>query len=236
MAHSAASASSSLRAAPASRSTPSARFVGNRSSGRMGVAIAAEAHRRGAVVTLLAANLAVPAPAGVEVRGDAHRGRPRAGGPRARRPTSWGWPRLSPITGRRRPSRRSGRRTLWAWFFELEPTADVLSALDARRREGQLFVGFAAETGADGLGRAREKLLQQGRRPHRPQRCGADRHRIRRRGERGDARDGSTTERTIAKAPKDEIAGAILDEVEARGPLAERRRRAEPFGLPDPGR
>src|SRR5438876_7154703 len=41
------------------------RFVGNRSSGRMGVALAEEARRRGAEVTLLAANLAVPAPAGV---------------------------------------------------------------------------------------------------------------------------------------------------------------------------
>src|SRR6476661_385581 len=43
------------------------RFVGNRSSGRMGVALAAEARRRGAEVTLLAANLAVPAPAGVDI-------------------------------------------------------------------------------------------------------------------------------------------------------------------------
>jgi phosphopantothenoylcysteine decarboxylase/phosphopantothenate--cysteine ligase len=43
------------------------RFIGNRSSGRMGAAIAAEAQRRGAEVTLLASNLAVPAPAGVEV-------------------------------------------------------------------------------------------------------------------------------------------------------------------------
>src|SRR5882724_8381577 len=43
------------------------RFLGNRSSGRMGVELAAEARRRGAVVTLVAANLAVPAPAGVEV-------------------------------------------------------------------------------------------------------------------------------------------------------------------------
>ena len=42
------------------------RFVGNRSSGRMGVALADEARRRGADVTLLAANLAVAAPAGVE--------------------------------------------------------------------------------------------------------------------------------------------------------------------------
>src|SRR6266576_509239 len=43
------------------------RFLGNRSSGRMGVALAEEARRRGADVTLLAANLAVPPPRGVEV-------------------------------------------------------------------------------------------------------------------------------------------------------------------------
>src|ERR1700759_5397481 len=44
----------------------SVRFVGNRSSGRMGVALAEEARRRGAEVILLAANLAVPASDGVE--------------------------------------------------------------------------------------------------------------------------------------------------------------------------
>src|SRR5207253_4166690 len=43
------------------------RFLGNRSSGRMGVAVAEEARRRGAEVTLLAANLGVGAPRGVEV-------------------------------------------------------------------------------------------------------------------------------------------------------------------------
>src|SRR3954469_22554021 len=43
------------------------RFLGNRSSGRMGVALADETRKRGADVTLLAANLAVPAPAGIEV-------------------------------------------------------------------------------------------------------------------------------------------------------------------------
>src|SRR5213079_3197149 len=43
------------------------RYLGNRSSGRMGVALAEEARRRGAAVTLVAANLAVHAPAGVEV-------------------------------------------------------------------------------------------------------------------------------------------------------------------------
>src|SRR5438132_12295115 len=43
------------------------RFLGNRASGRMGVALAAEARRRGAEVTLLAANLSVTAPVGVDV-------------------------------------------------------------------------------------------------------------------------------------------------------------------------
>ncbi len=43
------------------------RYVGNRSSGRMGVALAEEADRRGADVTLLAANVAVPAPAGISL-------------------------------------------------------------------------------------------------------------------------------------------------------------------------
>jgi phosphopantothenoylcysteine decarboxylase/phosphopantothenate--cysteine ligase len=44
------------------------RFLGNRSSGKQGVALAAEARRRGAQVVLVAANLAVPAPSGVTVR------------------------------------------------------------------------------------------------------------------------------------------------------------------------
>src|SRR5207244_5645424 len=45
----------------------SVRFLGNRSSGRMGVALAEEARRRGAEVTLIASNLAVAAPEGVDV-------------------------------------------------------------------------------------------------------------------------------------------------------------------------
>jgi len=45
----------------------SVRFIGNRSSGRMGIALAEEARRRGAEVILLAANLQLAAPPGVEV-------------------------------------------------------------------------------------------------------------------------------------------------------------------------
>ena len=90
----------------------SVRFVGNRSSGRMGVALAEEARRRGAEVILLAANLAVAGPArrrgdpDADRRGDARRGA------RARRTsTSRCSRRPSPTTRPPRRSPASGRRT-----------------------------------------------------------------------------------------------------------------------------
>ena len=100
------------------------------------------------------------------------------------------------------------------WTLELESTTDVLSALAERRRDGQLLVGFAAETGATGLDRAREKLARKG----------ADLfvlNDVSRPDIGFDAADNevtllaASTERTVAKGPKDEIAAAILDEVEA---------------------
>jgi phosphopantothenoylcysteine decarboxylase/phosphopantothenate--cysteine ligase len=44
--------------------------------------------------------------------------------------------------------------------LELEPTSDVLGTLSARRREGQVLVGFAAETGEEAVARGREKLAR----------------------------------------------------------------------------
>ena len=191
------------------------RFVGNRSSGRMGVALAAEARRRGAEVTLLAANLAVPAPAGVEL---------------VETPTAADLEReaiaraaeadvvvMAAAVADSRPAEALAAKRpkdTAIWTLELEPTTDVLSALGERRREGQLLVGFAAETGETGLDRARQKLARKG----------ADLfvlNDISRPDIGFDASDNEVTllapsgERTIAKAPKDEIAAAILDEVEA---------------------
>ena len=191
------------------------RFVGNRSSGRMGVALAAEARRRGAEVTLLAANLAVPAPAGVEL---------------VETPTAADLEReaiaraaeadvvvMAAAVADYRPAEALAAKRpkgTAIWTLELEPTTDVLSALGERRREGQLLVGFAAETGETGLDRARQKLARKG----------ADLfvlNDVSRPDIGFDASDNEVTllapsgERTIAKAPKDEIAAAILDEVEA---------------------
>jgi len=138
------------------------RFVGNRSSGRMGVAIAGEALRRGARVTLLASNLAVPAPAGVEVVATltaadlAREALARAEADVIVMAAAVADYRpANPIHGKR--SKDAG-----TWTIALEPTQDVLAELGRRRRNGQILVGFAADTGAEGLARARAKLANKG--------------------------------------------------------------------------
>ena len=134
------------------------RYVGNRSSGRMGVAVAVEAQRRGADVVLVYANGAVPPPAGIEVvpaptaadmkrevlaRADADIVIMAAAVADYR-------PR-NPEEGKRPKDREP-------WTLTLEPTDDVLAELGNRRSNGQVIVGFAADTGNGGLERAREKL------------------------------------------------------------------------------
>jgi phosphopantothenoylcysteine decarboxylase/phosphopantothenate--cysteine ligase len=134
------------------------RFVGNRSSGRMGVALAAEAKRRGADVTLVYANGSVPPPAGVEVvpaptaadmrremlaRGDAD------------------VVLMAAAVADYRPSKpEEGKRTkdTEMWSLDLEPTEDVLAELGSMPSNGRVLVGFAADSGERGLERAREKL------------------------------------------------------------------------------
>jgi phosphopantothenoylcysteine decarboxylase/phosphopantothenate--cysteine ligase len=133
------------------------RFLGNRSSGRMGAALAAEARRRGAEVTLIASNLSVPSPVGVEV---------------VPAPTAEDVARetlgreadvvlmAAAVADYRPAAPQTGKRPKDSdtWTVELEPTTDVLRELGARRANGQVLVGFAADRGERGLERAREKL------------------------------------------------------------------------------
>jgi phosphopantothenoylcysteine decarboxylase / phosphopantothenate---cysteine ligase len=133
------------------------RFVGNRSSGRMGVALAEEARRRGAAVTLLASNLAVPPPDGVEV---------------VQAPTAADVERealsradadvivMAAAVADYRPAlARDDKRPKdeGAWVVELEPTVDVAQALGARAN-GSVLVAFGAERGEEGLIRKRRML------------------------------------------------------------------------------
>jgi phosphopantothenoylcysteine decarboxylase/phosphopantothenate--cysteine ligase len=190
------------------------RFVGNRSSGRMGVALAAEARRRGARVTLLGANLAVPAPPGVELVATPTAGELEqealARGAEADvviMAAAVADYRPAEALTTKRPKDRA------VWTVELEPTVDVLAALGASRVPGQVLVGFAADQGEHGLARAREKLTHKKADLFVYNDVG--------RADIGfDSTDNEVTlvsargERTVARAPKDEIAGAILDEVE----------------------
>jgi phosphopantothenoylcysteine decarboxylase/phosphopantothenate--cysteine ligase len=97
--------------------------------------------------------------------------------------------------------------------LELEPTVDVLGALAAERVPGQTVVGFAAEHGEGGLDRARAKLAAKGLDALVLNDVAAP-------GIGFDAEENEVTlitatgERTVARAPKPEIAAAVLDGVE----------------------
>ena len=136
----------------------SVRFVGNRSSGRMGVALADVARERGARVTLLAANLLVPAPAGVEVVPV-----PTAADLRREalaREDADVILMAAAVSDYRPAESVSTKRPKSAepWTVELVPTADVARALGAGRRDQQVLVAFGAESGEDGLARKRSML------------------------------------------------------------------------------
>ena len=189
------------------------RFLGNRSSGRMGVALAEESRKRGADVTLLAANLAVPLPPGVEIvetptaeslldAALAHVGADVV--------------LMAAAVADSRPAERIAAKRPkddQNWRLELEPTADILHSLAERRANGQVLVGFAAESGPDGLTRAREKL----------KRKGVDLvvyNDVSREDIGFDAEQNEVVlvtasgERRVAKASKDRIAAAIVDTAE----------------------
>ena len=189
------------------------RFLGNRSSGRMGVALAEEARSRGADVTLLAANLAVSPPAGVTV---------------IETPTAADLERealaradadiivmAAAVADYRPPAALRTKRPKDGapWTVELEPTPDVLAALGTASRSSQVLVGFAADGAENGLARAREKRLVKG----------ADLfvfNDVSRADIGFDALENEVVvlsedgELHVQKAPKREVAAAVLDEVE----------------------
>jgi phosphopantothenoylcysteine decarboxylase/phosphopantothenate--cysteine ligase len=197
------------------------RFLGNRSSGRMGVAVAAEARRRGAKVTLLASNLAVPPPAGVDVvetpsAADVEReATARAAGADV-------IVMAAAVADYRAADQVEGKRAKTGadWTLRLEPTVDVLALLGEHERNGQVLVGFGAEAGEAGLARKRQML--------------ADKdldlvvyNDISSPGIGFEAPDNEVTllsnagDRQLPKASKEEIAAGIVDEVER---LIEERR------------
>ena len=193
----------------------SVRFIGNRSSGRMGVALAAEAHRRGAEVTLVASNLAVAAPRGVEVveaptAADVER---EVG---ARAENAHVVLMAAAISDYRPAEMLENKRQKdeLPWPIDLEPTVDVIAGLAGLRANGQILVAFGADEGEAGLERKRRMLTDKG----------VDLvvyNDVSREDIGFDAPDnevvivGRSGERRVGKAPKSRVAAEILDEVEA---------------------
>jgi len=138
------------------------RFIGNRSSGRMGIALAGAAARRGAKVTLIAANVPLPEPPGVR-RIDVETGTELAAATAA----EFGETQVlvmaaapadfKPATVAAGKLKRQDGLDL-----RLETTTDILASLAAQRTDGQTIVGFAAEHGGDAIERARAKLVRKG--------------------------------------------------------------------------
>jgi phosphopantothenoylcysteine decarboxylase/phosphopantothenate--cysteine ligase len=194
------------------------RYIGNRSSGRMGFALAEEAARRGAEVTVVAANVALARRPGVRYV-DVETAAELAAACAAEfdrcdlllmaaavadyRPAD-------PHAGKIKKSEAGEELKL-----RLERTDDVLSDIAASRRDGQLIVGFAAESGERALEYGRGKLARKG----------LDAVVVNDIAEPGigfDAPDNEVTiltgeaERHVPRTTKTEVAAAILDTVLSR--------------------
>jgi phosphopantothenoylcysteine decarboxylase/phosphopantothenate--cysteine ligase len=138
------------------------RFLGNRSSGRMGIALAAAAARRGSEVTLLAANVTLPAPAGVR-RLDVETTAELKAAAEAEFPNSHVLLMAAAPADFRPRTTAAGKLTRAEGLeLSLEPTEDILAALATARTPDQTIVGFAAEHGGDAISRARGKLHRKG--------------------------------------------------------------------------
>jgi phosphopantothenoylcysteine decarboxylase/phosphopantothenate--cysteine ligase len=136
------------------------RFIANRSSGRMGFAIAEAAAARGAEVTVIAANVVLERNPRIRYI-DVTSADQLAQAASAEAPTA-DVVVMSAAVADFRPAEeldgklsRADRERL---TLELEPTPDILAAVAAGRRPGQTIVGFAAEHGPSGFARARAKL------------------------------------------------------------------------------
>jgi phosphopantothenoylcysteine decarboxylase/phosphopantothenate--cysteine ligase len=196
------------------------RYIGNRSSGRMGFALAAQAAARGAQVTVIAANVELPAPPGVEVErvGTAAELKDAC----ELRFEDCDVLLMSAAVADFRPSAPAAqklKKDAGTPKLELEPTADVLAALSTRRRPGQTLVGFAAEHGDGAVEYGRGKLHAKA----------LDAVVVNDVSEPGIGFDAADNEVTILsadghvarvpRASKDAVARAILDEIDRlRGP------------------
>lgn len=155
-----------ITAGPTQEPIDAVRYIGNRSSGRLGVSLADAAAEAGWRVTLaLGATDRRPRHESVEV--ERFRTTADLGDLLAARQPACDVLVMAAAVADYRPVMRHGadtklRRTSEKLVLELEPTPDLLAGCAARRRAGQLLVGFALEPAAEMLSSAHAKLERKG--------------------------------------------------------------------------
>ena len=148
-----------VTAGPTHEPIDGVRFIGNRSSGKMGFAIAAEAARRGARVTVVAGPIELPDPSGLEVlhvETSAEMAEVVFG-----RYENVNAVVMAAAVADFRPSRAvegKVKKEAGPLELELERTVDILATL-GKEKENQVLVGFAAETD-NVVGEGRRKLTE----------------------------------------------------------------------------
>jgi len=145
-----------VTAGPTREALDPVRYLTNRSSGRMGYAVAEAAVRRGARVILVSGPVAIPPPAGAELVAAESAEQMRAAVLQhlSAATVVVATAAVADYTPRSRSQQKIKRAGPIS--VELEPTADILAEV-ARRRDKQIVVGFAAET-ENVLENARKKL------------------------------------------------------------------------------
>ncbi len=208
----------------------SVRYIGNRSSGRMGYALAHEARARGADVRVISANVSLQQEEGIEYI-DANTAASMLAACEVEFERcdvlfmTAAVADFRPVQAVDQKIKKTDRETL---PLELESTVDILGEMSSRRTDGQLLVGFAAEHGDGALEYGREKLTRKK----------LDLivvNDISRPGIGFDAEDNEVTilssnsERLVPRANKSAIAAAIVDcvatELASRAPIGEKNAR-----------
>jgi len=147
-----------VTAGPTREAVDPVRFLSNRSSGKMGVAIAAAAWRRHAHVTLIAGPLDVRAPTGVELRSVETTGEMAAAVEESLGDADALIMAAAPADFRATaPAASKIKKAAAAPTLELAPTADILASTRKARRKGAVIVGFALET-ENAVAHGRDKL------------------------------------------------------------------------------
>lgn len=208
------------------------RYVGNRSSGRMGFSLADEAARRGAEVTVVAANVTLPRTPGIRYVDVGTAAELEAATRRTFADADVLLMAAAVADFRPSASQRSkiAKAQHERLTVELEPTPDVVAALAAERRADQTVVGFAAEHGEGGAARARRKLEAKGL-------DAVVLNDVSQPGIGFEAAENEVTvvtpagDRAVPRGTKEEVARAILDAVIE---LRARRAGADGAGAPAP--